>query len=181
MVLSGTNIRDLFVLAPRVFADGRGYFMETYRKSWLREAGIEANFVQENQSGSRRGVLRGLHYQIQKPQGKLIRAVQGEVFDAAVDLRRTSPTFGKWFGAILSAENRTQLWIPPGCAHGFYVRSEWAEVVYKVTEHWSPEHERTLLWNDAEIGVAWPVPEGAQPVLSDKDAAGTPLCNAELY
>ncbi|MBI3410077.1 MAG: dTDP-4-dehydrorhamnose 3,5-epimerase [Planctomycetes bacterium] len=181
MEISGTTIRGLLVLASRVVEDGRGYFMETYRKNELREAGIEANFVQENQSGSRRGVLRGLHFQIQKPQGKLIRVVQGEVFDAAVDLRRSSPTFGKWFGAVLSAANKTQLWIPPGCAHGFYVLSDWADVVYKVTEHWSPEHERTLLWNDSEVGVAWPLAAGQTPILSSKDAAGTQWCDAAIY
>ena len=176
-----TAIADVVLLVPAVFEDERGYFMETYRADRFREAGIDHPFVQDNHSRSIRGTLRGLHYQLTLPQGKLVRAVTGEIFDVAVDLRRGSATFGRWVGERLSAESRRQLWIPPGFAHGFYVTSERADVIYKVTDFYSPDAERTLLWNDPAVGIDWPLVDGAAPVLSEKDARGKPLGEAELY
>jgi dTDP-4-dehydrorhamnose 3,5-epimerase len=155
--------------------------METYQQKIFAEHGITAQFVQDNHSGSRRGTLRGLHYQIQQAQGKLVRAVAGEIFDVAVDLRRSSPTFGQWVGEILSAENKRQLWIPPGFAHGFYVLSDWAEVVYKATDFYAPQWDRTLLWNDPQVGIDWPLMDGADLLISDKDRAGLTLAQAETY
>jgi dTDP-4-dehydrorhamnose 3,5-epimerase len=180
MTITPTDIPDVLLVEPRVFGDERGFFMETYRASRLAEAGVSAEFVQDNHSGSRRGILRGLHYQIRRPQGKLVRAVAGEIYDVAVDVRRDSPTCGRWVGYRLSAENRRQLWIPPGFAHGFYVVSEWAEVVYKATDYYAPEWERTVRWDDPEVGIAWPL-AGGPPSLSAKDAAGKPLAEAELF
>ena len=142
---------------------------------------MSAEFVQDNHSGSARGVLRGMHYQIRQPQGKLVRLVVGEIFDVAVDLRRSSSSFGRWVGARLSAEGRDQLWIPPGFAHGFYVLSAWAEVLYKATDYYAPEWERCLLWNDPRVGVEWPISEEAPPILSEKDSQGAPLSQAEAY
>ena len=153
--------------------------MESYNERAFRSHGIEAHFVQDNHSSSRRGVLRGLHYQIQQPQGKLIRVLQGEIFDVAVDLRRESPEFGRWTGHILSSENRRMLWVPPAFAHGFLVLSETAEVAYKATEYYAPQFERTLLWNDPDVGIQWPFLEGL--ILSDKDLRGLPLGTAEVY
>jgi len=155
--------------------------METYRSQRFVEAGIPAQFVQDNHSGSRQGILRGLHYQIRQPQGKLVRVVVGEIYDAIVDLRRSSPTFGDWEGIQLSAENKHQLWIPPGFAHGFYVLSEWAEVVYKTTDYYAPEWERTLLWNDPQLAIPWPLVDGQAPSLSQKDMQGVPLQDAEIF
>lgn len=175
------RIPDVVRIRPDVRQDARGFFMEVYESRKFAAAGIPHVFLQDNQSGSGRGVLRGLHYQIRRPQGKLVRAVVGEVFDAVVDLRRGSPTFGQWASAILSAENRDQLWIPPGFAHGFYVLSEWAEVAYKATDFYAPEWERTLLWNEPEVGIEWPLRSGAAPTLSPKDAAGMPIRLAETY
>ena len=174
-----TAIPDVLVVEPRVFGDQRGFFFESWNRSALREAGIDADFVQDNHSRSARGVLRGLHYQIRHPQGKLVRVVAGEVFDVAVDLRRGSPTFGRHVAITLSAENKRMLWVPPGFAHGFCVTSESADFLYKTTDYWHPEHERTLLWSDPALGIAWPV-DGA-PLVAVKDAAGTPLATAELY
>ena len=174
-----TAIPDVLVVEPRVFGDQRGFFFESWNRSALREAGIDADFVQDNHSRSARGVLRGLHYQIRHPQGKLVRVVAGEVFDVAVDLRRGSPTFGRHVAITLSAENRKMLWVPPGFAHGFCVTSESADFLYKTTDYWHPEHERTLLWSDPALGIAWPV-DGA-PLVAAKDAAGAPLATAELY
>jgi dTDP-4-dehydrorhamnose 3,5-epimerase len=175
-----TAIPDVLILEPRVFQDGRGFFFESYNQRDFEQAtGIQAHFVQDNHSLSTRGVLRGLHYQVQHPQGKLVRVVQGEVFDVAVDLRRSSPTFGQWVGVTLSADNRKQLWIPPGFAHGFVVVSEQAETLYKVTDYWSPGHERCLRWDDPALGIAWPI-EGA-PMLAPKDAAGLPLAHGDLF
>jgi dTDP-4-dehydrorhamnose 3,5-epimerase len=174
-----TAIPDVLVVEPRVFGDQRGFFFESWNRSALREAGIDADFVQDNHSRSARGVLRGLHYQIRHPQGKLVRVVAGEVFDVAVDLRRGSPTFGRHVAITLSAENKRMLWVPPGFAHGFCVTSESADFLYKTTDYWHPEHERTLLWSDPALGIAWPV-DGA-PLVAAKDAAGTPLATAELY
>lgn len=181
MKFTPTAISDVLLIEPKVFEDQRGFFMETFRASYFAEAGIPPQFVQDNHSGSRRGALRGLHYQIRQAQGKLIRVVAGEVFDVAVDLRRSSPTFGKWEGAILSADNRLQIWIPPGFAHGFYVLSEWAEVVYKATDYYAPQWERTLLWNDPDVGIAWPMRTGDIPSVSAKDAQGRKLDEADLY
>lgn len=155
--------------------------METFRAQEMACNGIPGPFVQDNQSGSQRGTLRGLHYQIHQPQGKLIRFVVGEVFDVAVDLRRNSPTFGKWVGLILSAENKKQFWIPAGFAHGFYVLSDWAEIVYKSTDYYAPEWERTVLWNDPALSINWPVAAGAVPILSTKDQQGKPFSEAEVF
>jgi dTDP-4-dehydrorhamnose 3,5-epimerase len=176
-----TSIPDVLLIQPRVFEDARGFFMEAFQKRRYQKLGLPATFVQDNHSGSRQGILRGLHYQIRQPQGKLIRVVVGEIFDVAVDIRQSSPTFGQWVGVDLSDENRKQLWIPPGFAHGFYVLSEWAEVIYKVTEYYAPEWDRTLLWNDPAIGIQWPLIHGKPPVLSDKDAGGKSLSEAELF
>jgi len=176
-----TAIPDAILIAPQVFGDERGFFMETYRASLFEAAGLPHQFVQDNHSGSRRGALRGLHYQIRQAQGKLVRVVAGEVFDVVVDLRRASPTFGKWVGVSISAKNRLQMWIPIGFAHGFYVTSEWAEIVYKATDYYAPQWERTLLWNDPLIGIAWPLQNGEQPTLSAKDAQGKRLGEADLF
>jgi dTDP-4-dehydrorhamnose 3,5-epimerase len=176
-----TSIPDVFLIKPQVFGDERGFFLETYNSQQYIEAGISAQFVQDNHSGSSRGVLRGLHYQIHQAQGKLVRVVSGEIFDVAVDIRRSSSTFGKWSGQILSAENKRQVWIPAGFAHGFYVLSDWAELVYKATDFYAPKWERTLMWDDPEIGIEWPLIAGHPPVLSEKDRHGTPLRQAELY
>ena len=174
-----TTIADVAILQPRVFGDARGFFLESFNARVFREAGIVADFVQDNHSRSRRGVLRGLHYQIQRPQGKLVRVVDGEVFDVAVDLRQSSPTFGRSVGVTLSGDNKRMLWIPPGFAHGFLVLSESADFLYKTTDYWFPEHERTLLWNDPALGIDWPL--AGAPLLAAKDVAGTPLAQAELF
>ena len=155
--------------------------METYQLEKFRELGIHQEFVQDNHSRSRQGVLRGLHYQIHQPQGKLIRVIAGEVFDVVVDIRKSSKTFGKWVGETLSGENKLQLWIPPGFAHGYYVLSEWADFIYKTTDFYAPEWERTLLWNDEEISINWPLVAGKPPKLSTKDAQGKPLAEADLF
>jgi dTDP-4-dehydrorhamnose 3,5-epimerase len=176
-----TSILDVLLIMPKVYGDERGFFMETYQAHRFAEAGIPTTFVQDNHSGSQRGTLRGLHYQIRQPQGKLVRVVVGEVFDVAVDLRSSSPTFGRWTGTCLSTENKLQIWIPPGFAHGFYVTSEWAEVVYKATDFYTPEWERTLLWNDPDVGINWPLLEGTELRISSKDAGGKRLQEAEVY
>lgn len=175
-----TAIPDVLVLTPKVFGDARGFFFESFNALNFREAtGLEVDFVQDNHSKSAKGVLRGMHYQIQHAQGKLVRVVQGSVFDVAVDLRKTSPTFGKWVGEILSADNHKQLWVPPGFAHGFVVLSEAAEFLYKTTDYWYPEHERSLLWNDPTVGIEWPI--DFEPQLAAKDAAGKLFEKAELF
>jgi len=176
-----TKISDVIEIVPKVFEDARGFFMETYRASLFVEAGLPQQFVQDNHSGSRRGALRGLHYQIHQAQGKLVRVVAGEIFDVVVDLRRSSPTFGKWVGVSLSAQNRLQMWIPAGFAHGFYVTSDWAEIVYKTTDYYAPQWERTLLWNDPDLGIAWPLLGDEQPTLSAKDVQGKRLGEADLF
>jgi dTDP-4-dehydrorhamnose 3,5-epimerase len=176
-----TEIPDVVVVEPQVFYDARGYFMETYHARKLAELGITAQFVQDNHSRSQRGTLRGLHYQIRQAQGKLVRVVYGEIFDVAVDLRRRSPTFGQWTGAILSADNKRQLWIPPGFAHGFYALSETVDFIYKVTDYYAPDWERTLIWNDPQIDIAWPLVDGEPPVLAAKDAQGRFLSQAEVF
>lgn len=175
-----TEIPDVLIIEPKVFGDSRGFFFESYNAKQFEEAtGVTRTFVQDNHSRSSRNVLRGLHYQIQHPQGKLVRVVVGEVFDVAVDLRKGSPTFGKWVGAMLSGENKRQLWVPEGFAHGFVVVSDSAEFLYKTTDYWYPEHERSLLWNDDSIGIEWPV-EG-EPILATKDAQGKRLAEAEVF
>jgi len=175
-----TAIPDVLLLEPKVFGDARGFFFESYNaRDFAQATGLEVAFVQDNHSKSSKGVLRGLHYQIQHAQGKLVRVVQGAVFDVAVDLRRTSPTFGRWVGEVLSSDNHKELWIPPGFAHGFVVLTESAEFLYKTTDYWFPEHERSLLWNDPAIGIDWPI--DFSPQLAAKDAAGHLLANAELF
>jgi len=180
MKISKTSIPDVLLLEPTVYGDARGYFMETFRESWFQEQGIEVNFVQDNQSRSTKGTLRGLHYQLKQPQGKLVRVVAGEVFDVAVDMRKGSETFGQWVGDFLSAENKRQLWVPPGFAHGFYVVSESAELYYKCTDYYCPEHEHSLLWNDPEIAIDWPLIDDS-PLLSSKDESGSVLSIAPHY
>lgn len=176
-----TRINDVILLIPSVFGDHRGFFLETFRQSEFDAFCGHQDFVQDNQSGSRQGILRGLHYQLHNTQGKLVRAAIGEVFDVAVDVRQGSPTFGQWVGAVLTAENRHQLWVPPGFAHGYYVMSEWAEVFYKATDYYAPEWERSILWNDPAIGIDWPLVEGALPTLSERDAMAPTLAEAEVF
>ena len=176
-----TNLNDVILLIPRVFGDHRGFFLEAFRQSEFDAFCGHHDFVQDNHSGSSQGILRGLHYQLHQTQGKLVRAAVGEVFDVAVDIRKGSPTFGKWVGAILSAENRHQLWVPPGFAHGYYVLSEWAEIFYKATDYYAPNWERSLLWNDPAIGIDWPLVQGALPTLSNKDAKAPALAEAEVF
>jgi dTDP-4-dehydrorhamnose 3,5-epimerase len=176
-----TPLEGLLVLEPRVFGDDRGFFFESYNARRFSElTGVTTEFVQDNHSRSSKGVLRGLHYQIQQAQGKLVRATAGSVFDVAVDIRKSSPTFGQWFGLELSAENKLQMWIPAGFAHGFVVTSESAEFLYKTTDYWAPEHERAILWNDPAIGIQWPVLDAA-PLLSGKDQAALLLADAEVF
>jgi dTDP-4-dehydrorhamnose 3,5-epimerase len=179
MNVTPTALPDVKLIAPRVFDDDRGFFFESWNARAFAAAGLAATFVQDNHSRSRRGVLRGLHYQIERAQGKLVRVVAGEVFDVVVDLRRSSPTFGRSLGITLSAEDRRMLWVPPGFAHGFLTMSEHAEFLYKTTDYWYAEHERTLLWNDPALRIAWPYP--GTPILAAKDAAGTPLAGADAY
>ncbi|HTS84145.1 MAG TPA: dTDP-4-dehydrorhamnose 3,5-epimerase [Usitatibacter sp.] len=175
-----TSISDVIVFEPTVYGDARGAFFESWnQRAFDALVGREVRFVQDNHSISTRNVLRGLHYQVKQPQGKLVRVVSGEVFDVVVDLRRASPTFGRWVGERLSADNRRMLWVPEGFAHGFVVLSDRVEFLYKTTDYYAPEHERTLLWNDPKVGVRWPI-EGA-PILKPKDAAGTPLAQAETF
>lgn len=176
-----TKIPDVILIKPKLFGDKRGYFFESYQKHLFFDAHISVDFVQDNQSGSKRGILRGLHYQIRQTQGKLVRVIVGEIFDVAVDLRRSSPTFGQWVGTILSSENKHQLWIPPGFAHGFYTLSEWAEVFYKATDYYAPQWERTLLWNDPTLNIEWPIHNGQSPSLSSKDADGKILSEIEAF
>lgn len=181
MEVMATEIPEVLLIKPKVFGDTRGFFMETFRASWFSERGIVANFVQDNHSASTRGVLRGLHYQIKNPQGKLVRVTAGEVYDVAVDLRKSSPTFGKSVGVHLSAENKNIFWVPPGFAHGFLVLSEYAEFNYKCTEYYAPEHDRSLLWNDPALKINWPLGDITMPTLSAKDQAATPLAQAEVF
>ena len=175
-----TAIADVLILEPKVFGDARGFFYESFNaRDFAQATGLEVSFVQDNHSKSAKGVLRGLHYQIQHPQGKLVRVTQGEVFDVVVDLRRSSATFGQWVGVHLSADNHRQLWVPPGFAHGFVVLSESAEFLYKTTDYWFPEHERSLLWNDPAVGIDWPI--DFVPQLAAKDLAGKLLREAEVF
>ncbi|MFN4327187.1 MAG: dTDP-4-dehydrorhamnose 3,5-epimerase [Azonexus sp.] len=174
MKVTPTKIPDVLIVEPKVFGDDRGFFFESFNQKAFNEAtGLNVIFVQDNHSKSAKNVLRGLHYQVQQPQGKLVRVIQGEVFDVAVDIRQGSPTFGQWVGEILSAENKRQLWIPEGFAHGFLTLSDTAEFLYKTTDYYAPAHERCILWNDPDLGVAWPLSE--PPVLSSKDKFGTTI------
>ena len=176
-----TAIPGLLILEPKVFGDARGFFMESYNAQAFAEAtGLTPNFVQDNHSRSGKGVLRGLHYQIEQAQGKLVRVTRGSVFDAVVDLRKSSPTFGQWAGVELSEENSRQLWIPPGFAHGFLVTSDSADFLYKTTDYYAPQFERSLAWNDPTVGVEWPL-AGTAPLLSAKDVAGKPLAECETF
>lgn len=175
-----TAIPDVLIIEPKVFGDDRGFFYESFNRQKFAElTGRDVDFVQDNHSRSVKSVLRGLHYQIQHPQGKLVRVVQGEVFDVAVDIRKNSPTFGRWVGEILSAQNKKQLWVPAGFAHGFITLSESAEFLYKTTDYWMPEFERCIRWDDTEIGIHWPISE--TPLVSGKDKTGTKFSHAELY
>jgi len=175
-----TQIPEILLIEPAVFKDERGFFLESYQKQRFAEAGIQAEFVQDNHSKSNRGTLRGLHYQIKQTQGKLVRVIAGEIFDVAVDIRKHSPTFGKWVGDYLSADNKKMLWVPAGFAHGFYVTSPDAEVLYKATDYYAPQWERTILWNDPTINVDWPLGE-TPPILSSKDEAGKLFPEAEVF
>lgn len=180
MKVMATAIPDVLVLEPKVFGDARGFFFESYNQRAFAEAtGLSPSFVQDNHSRSAKGVLRGLHYQIRQPQGKLVRVVAGEVFDVAVDLRKSSPTFGHWAGEILSADNKRMMWVPEGFAHGFVVISEHAEFLYKTTDYYAPEHERCIRWDDPAIGIEWPL--AGQPQLSVKDMQGTAFGDAEVF
>ena len=179
MKVTPTALAGVKLIEPQVFGDDRGFFMESWNARAFAAAGLDATFVQDNHSRSRKGVLRGLHYQIEHAQGKLVRCVSGEVFDVVVDLRRSSPTFGRAVGLSLSAQNHRMLWVPPGFAHGFFVMSDFAEFLYKTTDYWYPEHERTLLWSDPALGIDWP--NIGAPILAPKDAAGTPLAATDVY
>jgi dTDP-4-dehydrorhamnose 3,5-epimerase len=176
-----TKLQGVVIIEPRVFGDDRGFFMETWNERVFADLGISARFVQDNHSRSSQGILRGLHYQISHAQGKLVRAASGEIYDVAVDLRHDSPSFGRWEGVILSAANRRMLWIPPGFAHGFYVLSEDADFLYKCTDYYAPEHERTIRWNDPDLAIDWPLVDGHPPTLSDKDAQGVDFRAAEVF
>ena len=181
MQFLSTELPDVILIEPRVFEDERGFFFESYHKQRFSEQSLSVDFCQDNHSRSTKGTLRGLHYQIQQAQGKLVRVVIGEIYDVAVDLRKSSPTFGQWMGMNLSAQNKKQLYVPPGFGHGFYVVSDWAEVLYKTTDYYAPQWERTILWNDPQINITWPVASGDEPILSPKDANGTLLAQAEVY
>jgi dTDP-4-dehydrorhamnose 3,5-epimerase len=180
MKIHATPLEGLLLIEPTVFGDARGYFYESFNARRFTElTGVTAEFVQDNHSRSAKGVLRGMHYQIQQPQGKLVRVTAGAIFDAVLDLRKRSPTFGQWYGVELSADNKLQLWIPPGFAHGFTVTSDMAEVQYKATDYWAPEFERSVIWNDPAVGIVWPL--DGEPLLSAKDRGGVPLAQAETF
>ena len=181
MNIIDTPLKDVKILEPKVFGDDRGFFLESYHEDWFKTNVADVNFVQDNHSKSKQGILRGLHYQTKKTQGKLVRAVQGEVFDVVVDMRKNSISFGQSFGLLLSAENKRQLWVPAGFAHGFYVTSESAEFVYKCTDYYAPEHEFSLLWNDAQLSIDWPLQDGFQPQLSEKDKQGVPFSHSFYF
>ena len=181
MIFEKTDIPDVLIIQPKVFGDKRGFNLETFRSDIFTRSGIPGPFVQDNHSGSQQGILRGLHYQIRHVQGKLVHVVAGEIFDVAVDLRRSSPTFGRWVSVLLSAENKLQVWVPMGFAHGFYVLSDWAEVIYKTTDYYAPEWERALKWNDPTLGIKWPLLHGSEPVLSERDSHAKLLLEADLF
>ncbi|GAA0815265.1 dTDP-4-dehydrorhamnose 3,5-epimerase [Colwellia asteriadis] len=176
-----TTIPDVKILAPKVFGDNRGFFLETFRDDWFKENVADVAFVQDNHSKSSHGILRGMHYQLKQAQGKLVRVISGEVYDVAVDMRKNSPSFGQSFGTLLSAENKRQMWVPAGFAHGFYVTSESAEFVYKCTNYYAPEFEQSLLWNDPTLAINWPIPANEKPLLSAKDEVGKLFKDAEYY
>jgi len=180
MNLTKTSIPDVQIIEPVLHGDHRGFFMENWRDEWALEIGSDIHFVQDNHSKSAQGTLRGLHYQIKHPQGKFVRVIRGEIYDTVVDMRQGSKTFGQWEGVILSEDNRRSLWVPPGFAHGFYVISDIAEIIYKCTDDYAPEHERSLLWNDPGVGIKWPLLD-TEVVISDKDAAGLPFAQSEYY
>ena len=180
MNVTRSEIPDVLILEPRVFGDDRGFFFESFNeRTFAEKTGVSARFVQDNHSRSARDVLRGLHYQILQPQGKLVRVTVGEIYDVAVDIRRSSPTFGKWTAAVLSAANRKMCWVPPGFAHGFLVVSDHVEVLYKTTDYWAPQHERCIIWNDRDLAISWPVK--GEPILSQKDRTGLSLKEAEVF
>ncbi|SOD40070.1 dTDP-4-dehydrorhamnose 3,5-epimerase [Nitrosovibrio sp. Nv4] len=182
MKIITTSIPDVLIIEPRVFGDSRGFFFESFnQKDFSQATGLDVNFVQDNHSRSAKGVLRGLHYQIRQPQGKLVRVVRGAVFDVSVDIRKSSPTFGRWVGMELTEDNYRQLWVPPGFAHGFYVLSESADFLYKTTDYYVPDLERSLLWNDPGIAVSWPIGAGTQPIISAKDTKAARLADAEIF
>lgn len=181
MKIIDTTLKDIKIIEPAVYSDPRGFFMETFRDNEFRRLIADVGFVQDNHSKSSRGILRGLHYQLQNTQGKLVRVISGEVFDVAVDIRRDSPDFGKWTGTVLSGENKRMLWVPEGFAHGFYVMSPEAEFVYKCTDYYAPDHERSILWSDPAINIDWPLVDGQAPILSEKDENATLLENAEVF
>jgi dTDP-4-dehydrorhamnose 3,5-epimerase len=181
MLFEPASIPEVVLITPQVFGDDRGFFMETYQAQRFGAAGLPFIYVQDNHSSSQHGTLRGLHYQIRQPQGKVVRVLVGEIYDVVVDLRRWSATFTHWLGIELTAKNKKQLWIPPGFAHGFYVLSDRAEVAYKATDYYAPEWERTLLWNDPTINITWPISKGEEPILSTKDRQGKQLPVAEVY
>lgn len=181
MKFNPTAIPDVIIIEPEIFRDQRGFFMETWHKKKFAKAGINTNFIQDNYSKSNQGILRGLHYQVKQAQGKLIRVIEGEIFDVAVDMRKSSPTFGTWVSEILSSNNRKILWAPPGFAHGFYVISESAEITYKCTDYYAPQFERTLKWDDKDLNIDWPLLAGTIPVLSEKDANGNLFVDSEYY
>jgi len=172
---------EVIIISPEIFADQRGFFMETYQKKLFSEIDPTLDFVQDNQVFSKKGVLRGLHYQIRHPQGKLVRAIAGEIFDVAVDIRKDSPRFGTWVGVVLSADLKNQIWVPPGFAHGYYVMSDHAEVIYKVTDYYDAASERCIRWDDPQLAIDWPIEWGLAPAISEKDAKGFNLSNAELF
>jgi len=180
MKIIATDIPDALIIEPQVFGDERGFFFESFNQNhWLEKTGLNVSFVQHNHSRSAQNVLRGLHYQIKNPQGKLVRVIHGEVFDVAVDIRKSSPTFGKWVGVHLSADNKKQFWVPAGFAHGFYVLSDYAEFLYLATDFYAPEHERAIAWNDPELNIAWPL--AGDPVLSEKDQQASSFKDAEVF
>lgn len=181
MQVTTTRLPDVLIIEPRLFGDERGFFLESWNRNTWKDSSVDVDFVQDNHSRSEQGVLRGLHYQIQQPQGKLVRVTRGEVFDVAVDIRRSSSTFGQWVGVHLSAENHKQLWVPPGFAHGFYVTSDSADFQYKCTDYYAPEYERALQWNDPAVGIEWPLVDGSSPALSDKDRAALPLAELDVF
>jgi len=181
MKITETKIPAVKLIEPKVFGDERGFFMETWNEKAFREAGINATFVQDNHSRSAKNTLRGLHYQIKQPQGKLVRVTRGEVFDVAVDLRTSSPTFGQWVGEYLSEENNRMLWVPPGFAHGFLVTSETADFQYKCTDFYAPEYERSVHWAHKDLAIEWPLPDNMEPILSQKDQAAVPFTQAEKF
>ena len=185
MKIIETSIPDVKILEPKIFGDERGFFLETFREDWFKANVADVNFVQDNHSKSSHGILRGMHYQLEQEQGKLVRVVSGEVYDVAIDMRKSSPTFGQWFGTLLSAENKRQLWVPAGFAHGFYVTSEFAEFVYKCTDYYAPEFEHSVAYNDPALAIEWPfLPSDTtkeMPLLSAKDEAGTLFKDAQYY